>query len=46
MRVIIDRQVIATCDDNRQKALSLGANDTMTKPEIGKLVNMVDGFLL
>lgn len=33
-------------DDNRQKALALGANDTMTKPEIGKLVNMVDGYLL
>lgn len=33
-------------DENRNKALSLGANDTMTKPEIGKLVGMVDGYLL
>lgn len=33
-------------EENRQKALSLGANDTMTKPEIGKLVGMVDSYLL
>ncbi|WP_086479864.1 chemotaxis protein CheV [Oceanospirillum sanctuarii] len=33
-------------DENRHKALSLGANDTMTKPEIGKLVGMVDSYLL
>jgi len=33
-------------DENRNKARSLGANDTMTKPEIGKLVGLVDGYLL
>ena len=33
-------------EENRRKALSLGANDTMTKPEIGKLVGMVDSYLL
>ncbi|MBB1486700.1 chemotaxis protein [Oceanospirillum sediminis] len=33
-------------DDNRQKAMDLGANDTMTKPEIGKLVGKTDEFLL
>ncbi|WP_028303669.1 chemotaxis protein [Oceanospirillum maris] len=33
-------------EDNRGKALALGANDTMTKPEIGKLVGLVDGYLL
>ncbi len=33
-------------DDNRQKALALGANETMTKPEIGRMVSAVDGFLL
>ncbi|WP_417595780.1 chemotaxis protein CheV [Oceanospirillum sp.] len=33
-------------EENRRKALSLGANDTMTKPEIGKLVGLVDGYLL
>ncbi|OOV87222.1 chemotaxis protein CheV [Oceanospirillum linum] len=33
-------------EENRHKALSLGANDTMTKPEIGKLVGLVDGYLL
>ena len=33
-------------EENRHKALNLGANDTMTKPEIGKLVGMVDGYLL
>jgi len=33
-------------EDNRNKALALGANETMTKPEIGKLVGTVDGFLL
>ena len=29
-------------EDNRAKALSLGANDTITKPEIGRMVNMMD----
>lgn len=33
-------------EENRHKALNLGANDTMTKPEIGKLVGMVDSYLL
>lgn len=33
-------------EENRRKALALGANDTMTKPEIGKLVGMVDSYLL
>ncbi|MFB9134077.1 chemotaxis protein [Vibrio olivae] len=32
-------------DDNRQKALSLGANDTITKPEIGKMVAMMDKYV-
>lgn len=32
-------------DDNRAKALSLGANDTITKPQIGKMVAMMDGFI-
>ncbi|MDW6004219.1 chemotaxis protein [Vibrio mangrovi] len=32
-------------DDNRHKALSLGANDTITKPEIGKLVTMMDQYI-
>ncbi len=33
-------------DDNRQKALQLGANDTITKPEIGRMVGMMDHMLL
>ncbi|MCW8332525.1 chemotaxis protein [Vibrio paucivorans] len=32
-------------DDNRSKALTLGANDTITKPEIGKLVSMMDKYV-
>jgi two-component system chemotaxis response regulator CheV len=32
-------------DDNRHKALSLGANDTITKPEIGRLVSMMDQYI-
>lgn len=32
-------------DDNRAKALSLGANDTITKPQIGKMVGMMDSFI-
>ncbi|NLS12166.1 chemotaxis protein CheV [Vibrio sp. SM6] len=32
-------------DDNRAKALSLGANDTITKPEIGRLVVMMDRYI-
>lgn len=32
-------------DDNRSKALSLGANDTITKPEIGKMVTMMDKYI-
>ncbi|HBC2243155.1 TPA: chemotaxis protein CheV, partial [Vibrio cholerae] len=31
-------------DDNRAKALALGANDTLTKPEIGKMVAMMDKY--
>ncbi|MBW5432014.1 chemotaxis protein CheV [Vibrio cholerae] len=33
-------------DDNRAKALALGANDTLTKPEIGKMVAMMDKYTL
>ncbi|SKA55088.1 chemotaxis protein CheV [Enterovibrio nigricans] len=33
-------------DDNRQKALDLGANDTITKPEIGRMVGLMDSFVL
>ncbi|EJL6462858.1 chemotaxis protein CheV [Vibrio cholerae] len=33
-------------DDNRSKALALGANDTLTKPEIGKMVAMMDKYTL
>jgi two-component system chemotaxis response regulator CheV len=29
-------------EDNRAKALQLGANDTITKPELGKMVNLMD----
>ncbi|MGD8109475.1 chemotaxis protein CheV [Vibrio sp. TRT 21S02] len=32
-------------DDNRAKALALGANDTITKPEIGRMVNLMDKFV-
>ncbi len=32
-------------DDNRVKALALGANDTITKPEIGKMVAMMDKYV-
>ncbi len=32
-------------DDNRSKALALGANDTITKPEIGKMVAMMDKYV-
>ncbi|MGR5543867.1 chemotaxis protein [Vibrio sp. PNB22_2_2] len=32
-------------EDNREKALSLGANDTITKPEIGRMVNMMDKYV-
>ncbi|USD66182.1 chemotaxis protein [Vibrio sp. SCSIO 43136] len=32
-------------DDNRAKALALGANDTITKPEIGRMVSMMDGYI-
>ncbi|CAM3646033.1 chemotaxis protein CheV [Vibrio aquimaris] len=33
-------------DDNREKALALGANDTLTKPEIGRMVALMDQFIL
>ncbi|AQS38340.1 chemotaxis signal transduction protein [Shewanella psychrophila] len=33
-------------EGNRLKALQLGANDTITKPEIGSMVAMVDGLVL
>lgn len=29
-------------EDNRAKALSLGANDTITKPELGRMVTIMD----
>lgn len=32
--------------ENRNKALSLGVNDTITKPEIGRLVQLVDRHVL
>ncbi|NOI64028.1 chemotaxis protein CheV [Vibrio aestuarianus] len=32
-------------EDNRGKALALGANDTITKPEIGKMVTMMDKYI-
>ena len=32
-------------EDNRIKAISLGANDTITKPEIGRLVGMMDKYV-
>ncbi|WP_434355196.1 chemotaxis protein [Parasalinivibrio latis] len=33
-------------DDNRRKALELGANDTITKPEIGRMVAMMDEHVM
>ncbi|MEZ8142779.1 chemotaxis protein CheV [Enterovibrio norvegicus FF-33] len=33
-------------DDNRKKAMDLGANDTITKPEIGRMVGLMDSFVL
>lgn len=33
-------------EDNRRKALDLGANDTITKPEIGRMVGLMDGLVL
>lgn len=33
-------------DDNRRKAMDLGANDTITKPEIGRMVGLMDSFVL
>ncbi|WP_027390375.1 chemotaxis protein CheV [Chrysiogenes arsenatis] len=33
-------------DENRKKALSLGVNDTITKPEISRLVQLVDSYIL
>ncbi|CAM2846223.1 chemotaxis protein [Vibrio neptunius] len=33
-------------DDNRAKALALGANDTITKPEIGRMVALMDQYVL
>ncbi|MBB5021336.1 chemotaxis protein CheV [Desulfurispira natronophila] len=32
-------------EENRRKALELGANDTVTKPDIGKLVAIVDSHI-
>ncbi|KLN66629.1 MULTISPECIES: chemotaxis protein [Vibrio] len=32
-------------EDNRTKALALGANDTITKPELGKMVTMMDKYI-
>ncbi|CAM4257205.1 chemotaxis protein CheV [Pseudoalteromonas ostreae] len=32
-------------EDNREKALELGANDTITKPEIGKMVGLMDQYI-
>lgn len=32
-------------EDNRTKALALGANDTITKPEIGKMVSLMDKYV-
>ncbi|MFM2587231.1 chemotaxis protein [Vibrio sp. TBV020] len=32
-------------EDNRAKALALGANDTITKPEIGRMVSMMDKYI-
>lgn len=33
-------------DDNRHKALQLGVNDTITKPEIGRMVSLIDRYVL
>lgn len=32
-------------EENRVKALSLGANDTITKPQIGRMVPLMDGLI-
>jgi two-component system chemotaxis response regulator CheV len=32
-------------EDNRAKALALGANDTITKPEIGRMVTLMDKYV-
>nr|WP_283627987.1 chemotaxis protein [Shewanella baltica] len=32
-------------EDNRTKATALGANDTITKPEIGRMVGMIDKYV-
>jgi Response regulator receiver domain. len=32
-------------EDNRAKALQLGANDTITKPEIGRMVSLADTYV-
>jgi two-component system chemotaxis response regulator CheV len=32
-------------EDNRAKAMALGANDTITKPEIGRMVGMIDKYV-
>lgn len=32
-------------EDNRTKAIALGANDTITKPEIGRMVGMIDKYV-
>lgn len=32
-------------EENRRKALAIGANDTITKPEIGRLVELADKFI-
>ena len=32
-------------EDNRTKAMVLGANDTITKPEIGRMVGMIDKYV-
>lgn len=32
-------------EDNRAKAMALGADDTITKPEIGRMVGMIDKYV-
>ena len=32
-------------EDNRTKAMALGANDTITKPEISRMVGMIDKYV-
>jgi two-component system chemotaxis response regulator CheV len=32
-------------ENNRAKALQLGANDTITKPEIGRMVGLADKYI-